>query len=498
MQLQFQKKEISCLRQLGDQMLHQEQTVEVRLDDTMPQIGRVLGAWGQVMLRGKEWRSSNVQVTGGVMAWVLYLPEDGGPCCSVETWLPFQWKVDIPPAQRDGTVIAGALLRSVDGRSLSSKKLLVRANVGLQLQTVVPDQVTLYQAEELPEDVQLKREVMPLRIPTEAGEKPFVIDEVLQFPAGSVPVEKAMYFMLQPELIDRKVMADKVVFRGAGVLHYVYMGTDGKVYVCDFEMPFAQYGELTGQFSEDAQARIRLAVTNLEVTPDPNGALQVNAGLTGQYMVYETVDTQVISDAYSTKQAIETSFEQVQLPVIQEMESKTYGLNTTVQAEPAQVVDAVVFPEQPELMRTDDGMCLELAGTVQLLYYTKDGELDVATGNWNETGLCQPMDCRMEPTIALTGKVQTSLGGGQVNVGADVLLDVVRHAAQGLCTVCGLELSERNAGDEDRPSLILRRAGQESLWDMAKATGSTVVAIKAANGLTEEPEPNRMLIIPVS
>ena len=53
------------------------------------------------------------------------------------------------------------------------------------------------------------------------------------------------------------------------------------------------------------------------------------------------------------------------------------------------------------------------------------------------------------------------------------------------------------APDPQRPSLVLRRAGGESLWDMAKKSGSTVAAIRSANKLTEEPKPGQILLIPV-
>lgn len=498
MELQFQKTEISCLRQLADQVLNQEQTVEVRLDDTMPEIGRVLGAWGQVVLRGKEWRSNNVQVTGGVMAWVLYVPEDGGPCRSVEAWLPFQWKADIPPLQRDGTVIANALLRSVDARSLSAKKLMVRANVSLHLQIMMPDQVQMYKSEEVPEDVQLRKQTLPVQIPTEAGEKPFVIDEVLPLPEGSEPMEKIMYMRLQPALMDRKVMADKVVFRGAGILHMLYLGTDGKLYTCDLEMPFAQYGELTGQYGEDAQTRIRLAVTSLEVTPNQEGKLQINAGLTGQYVIYDRPCLEIICDAYSTQRNAEPKFEQVQLPVILDMFSQTVPCQAQLQADAMQVVDTVILPEHPGKLRTDDGMCLEIAGQVQMLYYTKDGSLDVTSGSWSGQSVClAAQDCGLESAVTVSGNAGSAVEGDTLATRADILLDTVCLAAQGLRTMGALELSDGETDGEEKPSLILRRAGQESLWDMAKATGSTVAAIKAANDLTEEPTADCMLIIPV-
>jgi hypothetical protein len=43
----------------------------------------------------------------------------------------------------------------------------------------------------------------------------------------------------------------------------------------------------------------------------------------------------------------------------------------------------------------------------------------------------------------------------------------------------------------------LRRAGDGSLWELAKASGSTVAAIRSANDLENEPLDDRMLLIPV-
>ena len=52
--------------------------------------------------------------------------------------------------------------------------------------------------------------------------------------------------------------------------------------------------------------------------------------------------------------------------------------------------------------------------------------------------------------------------------------------------------------DPNRPSMILRRVESGSLWDIAKACGSTVEAIMEANTLEDQPEQGRILLIPVS
>jgi hypothetical protein len=85
--------------------------------------------------------------------------------------------------------------------------------------------------------------------------------------------------------------------------------------------------------------------------------------------------------------------------------------------------------------------------------------------------------------------------GGSVH--ADGQITVTATAGQGISMVTGLTLGDRTEPDPGRPSLILRRSRGELLWDLAKASGSTVDAIRKANGLNNEPETGKMLLIPV-
>ena len=70
-------------------------------------------------------------------------------------------------------------------------------------------------------------------------------------------------------------------------------------------------------------------------------------------------------------------------------------------------------------------------------------------------------------------------------------------ANQGLPMVTSLTLGEETAQDPTRPSLLLQRAGEQSLWEMAKAAGTTMENIRKANQMEGEPTCGKMLIIPI-
>ena len=90
-----------------------------------------------------------------------------------------------------------------------------------------------------------------------------------------------------------------------------------------------------------------------------------------------------------------------------------------------------------------------------------------------------------------------SMGPGSANVQATLPMCVITTRESDIPMLTGLEIGEATEPDPNRPGVILRRAGDQSLWELAKKFGSTVDAIQAANGLQQEPESDQMLLIPV-
>jgi hypothetical protein len=63
--------------------------------------------------------------------------------------------------------------------------------------------------------------------------------------------------------------------------------------------------------------------------------------------------------------------------------------------------------------------------------------------------------------------------------------------------VTELDFDDYMPSTDDRPSLILRKAGDDTLWEVAKKYGSSVAKILDVNNLQGEPDADRMLIIPI-
>lgn len=497
MELQFNKTVCPCLRRVISQVQTQEQTQEVRLPDAMPDIGKVLGCWGQVLIRGKEWRSGGMNVSGGVMAWVLYAPEDGTGPRSLDTWIPFQMKWEFPDTQRDGTICVMPRLMSMDARSVSARKVMLRAGLSVLGEALEPVQTEVFLPDGAPEDVQLLRQVYPMELPQEAGEKDFQMDEEVPIGANSENVRKIIRYSMDPGIAEQKVVSGKLVFRGSCALHMLYASGDGSLHTWDGELPFSQFTDLDREYGNHAVCRICAVPTGMELDTDEEGKLHMKCGIAAQYVVYDRTMVEVVEDAYSPQRKLNLHTQELRLPVLLDTHQEQVSFHHSIRAEGQRILDAAAFWEHPAVRQSGDSAQAEAGVQYQVLYYDENGSLQSAGGRSEETWSL-PSDRNNDVQIRMeAGRPVPVFGADAVEISGELRVEAFVTSERGISMVTALELGEQETPDQNRPSLILRRAGECRLWDLAKECGSTVDAIRQANRLQQEPAANQVLLIPV-
>ena len=493
MQLQFQKNQIPCLRMIKGESQMQEQTQELKLSEGMPDVGRILGTWGQLVIRGKEWRSDAVQVSCGVMMWVLYAPEDGSQAQCMESWLPLSFKWDIPDSGEDGTLLCQSAVKTADARILSGRKLMLRTAVCMTAQAYIPSQAEYYEPSEVPEDIQLRKKTYTPCLIAEAGEKALMIDEELTLPGSAPAMDKMIRCSLQPEITDHKVLGDKVVFRGSGLFHLLYRTVEGALASWDFEIPISQYAELEREYGHQAQAEVLPFVTAVETELGEGGRIRLKAGLSGQYQIYDNPEITVAEDAYSPFREVTVQRQMAQLPSACQHSQQTVRVEQTAPFGGTRVAEGDLTVGCPRPLQRED--LVEVSGAFQVLYYDAEGQLQ--TGN---------VHYQQEETVENHGSVLWCMPKGrpQILPGMDSTLlkgEVTLYQAaasmEEIPMITELTVGDQTQKDPARPSLILKRPGQQDLWTLAKENGSTIAAIEQANHLQGDPEPDRILLIPV-
>lgn len=493
MELQFHKKDIPFLQTVLRQEQSQEQTQEVRLPEGFPDIGRVVTAWGQVVIRGKEWRSGGMSVSGGVMAWMLYTPEDGSTVRCVEAWLPFQMKWDFSEPEQDGVIAVYPLLTDIDARSTSARKIMVRSNVCILAEAMCDSHAMIYEPDALPDDIRVLKNTYPICFPVEAGEKAFQLEEPLQIPETKPAPVSVIRCSLQAEVTEQRLLTDKLIFRGSAQVTIVYIDGEGEVHRFSEEVPFSQYAELDRDYSDDAKARVHVLLTNLEIEKR-EGQLLIKAGLSGQYLVQECKSIVVVEDGYSPTRSVKLQIAELELPAVLDMRPERVVAEIAPEDTGGHMLDAVFYPEHAKVYREADQVIIELAGCFQFLCMDEAGHLHSQQHRWeNSIQMAAGSTVKAEALLKSSDCVAMDATGATCEL--QLVLSMIGNA--GVTMLTGIEMGEQLEPDPERPSLILCRAGDRRLWDIAKQTGSTVEAIQKANGLQQEPDEDRVLLIPV-
>ena len=499
MELQFGGSTCRFLKAAVREVHSTELTQEVRLSDGMPDIGRVLTSWGQIILRSKEWQSDLVTVSGGIMVWVLYVPEDGTPVRCVDTWVPFQLKWETNEPHSEGAVRAYPLLRYVDGRGVSPRKMMIRASVGAMGEAWSLRQLQVYHPTEVPQDVQLLKHTYPIRLPVEISEKTFLLDDDLQMPAGAVQPERLLAYTIAPQLQEKRISGDKLVVRGAGKLHVLYRCSEGKIHAADLEIPISQYAQLEKIYDSDANADVMMGITSLELIQNDGQQLRIKCTMAAQYLISDRYLIDVVEDAYSPNREVELRMEEVKLPSVAEQRSELVQAHQKIQGISADyIVDAWCLPDFPRQNRNGDQVTLDCAGQFQMLYYAADDTLQSGTCGWESAvQIMADSNSNMSFLVQQPNAVQAVPAADEMHFNTQIKLELNTELETNLQTVTGLELGQLQEPDDDRPSLILCRSYGESLWELAKRCGSTVDDIRRINHLDAEPRCEQMLLIPV-
>ncbi len=494
MELQFPKNAFGYLRRAAWEIKNEEQTQEIRLADSFPDIGKIVGAWGQPLVRSKEWMGSSMRISGGVMAWVLYVPEEGEALRCVETWIPFQIHWDFPQTQHDGTMRVMCLMKGIDARSVSARKIMVRSLISTVGEALEPVNTEIYCPDTVPDDIQLLKKSFPVQLPVEAGETVITLDEELTPNSSDGQIHRIIYCSVEPEITDQKVLADKVVYRGNALIHFLCEYENEQICSFDFDVPFSQYAQLEQEYRSDTSADVMPAITNLETEIQENGKLRLKLGIAGQYVIYDKPVLEVVTDAYSTKRPVVLRQQELALPAVLDMGHEILKVEVSMDDD-IQMLDAAMVLSHPIQHRGPGKVEMEIPGSFQIFGYGNDHSAIGNSIRWERKS-----EIPMYDGTALFAR-SSSRGKKMIlstTVNGELAVDTLLTGLTDIPMVTGMELGEQTEAKSDRPSLILRRVGNSSLWDIAKAYCTTVETIREANGITDEPSDDQVLLIPVS
>jgi len=163
------------------------------------------------------------------------------------------------------------------------------------------------------------------------------------------------------------------------------------------------------------------------------------------------------------------------------------------------ILSAQLIVDSPEVMQVSDTAEIRVPGIFRLLTQDPDGNYAVQTVSAEEKWeIMSDTDNRLRVCTSVSESPSTAAAGDDTLASGVVQMEVHVLSQQAFSVVSEIQLGDMQPLDPKRPSLILCRADGADLWQIAKRYGSTVEALRSANGITDQPEPDRLLLIPIA
>lgn len=501
LELMFQEYELTGQERVCERTYTGEQTADVIVPDTYPDVDRIIDAFGTMLVQDVRIHPDGVSFEGKVQGGVLFLGEKG-EIHSLPINISLSGRKELPAEGDNGILCYRCELRSVDARAVNSRKLLVRIGFQWSVELYKPFNRKIRYLDEPTERIQLRQREYPMRLPTAWGEKRFTVNEELELPGNCPPVGEMLKLCSRLQIMEQKAVGGKGVFKMELLLHLLYEDPQGKLCTYDWRIPVSQYGDLTSE-TQDGELHTLLHLTELELEPDSHlesHRLFLRAGIHGQLMAYEMRNVRIIEDAFCTDAILEPQWQQWQWRPLLDSKIMSATARKAGMENIGTPVDLWVSSEEWETERKGDSTLIKIPLCCSVLSYDGEGNL---RGNQHrimaeaELPLSQECECCIRD-IQCT-EVYCSAASGSVEIRVPVQLTADCFGTQGFRSLNGGELLPLSETGERSPSVILRRTeGEEELWDIAKSYRTPVEGICRANDLEEGVVPEgTMLLIPL-
>lgn len=488
---------------------------DVNVPDNKPDVRSVIWKNGTVRLNEKKYSGGRMYLKGTLVYHVLYLSEEADrPIQSIRGELGFDESVELPEACAEDNVAVRIEVEELEIGMIHSRKLAVRAILGLLAQAEeLHDVRAAVSLQEAPAVHTRTREIPVTSIVVDKKDTARLREELF-LPSGKDSVGELLYWELEPRGMETRAREDLLEAKGELSLFVLWRSDreEGGLESYETTIPFKTEFEISGckeGLIEDVS--FRLLNESVSVKADEDGEdrlLEAEAVLEAEMKLYEEGEMELLSDLFAT--------DCILTPVVQEEEYENLVLKNDSRMRVSERL--ALGEEMPGMLQicrgkvemkpdlcTREGETLRLSGNldVAILYVSEDDD--------------KPLQSFMskvpfEHQIEIRGLVPDSIYDVRCNV-AEAVFSMVRNGEAELKAELSFAVmvmenrkeemivdAERVEFEADRleelPSMVgyTVKAG-ERLWDIAKRYCTAPEEIIRLNEHTGEVKEGDLLLL---
>ncbi|MCL2031640.1 MAG: DUF3794 domain-containing protein, partial [Oscillospiraceae bacterium] len=301
--MELRKNSIRHYEAVMDECVTLEQSAEMIVPDSCPDIARIVDTAGLACLKDKTVFSDRLELSGLCKAGILYMPEGEPGLRKMDLNIPFVRSFE-GAMEATGMAVASVRVLSAEARLVNPRK--VQAAVTLMIE------VKMYAARvlELTDDVlagdgeksmacEVLKSAENAWLLLAVQDKAVTVTEELEVPSGRPPAEEILKADVRLAAGEMKAIGTKAVFKGMASVRLL-CAAEGRPYTLEQDFPFSQIIEVEGA-DEASSLEASLQLAGLEMDFLPGGEsrkLSVTLYVDVTLMAYADRRVETVSDLY--------------------------------------------------------------------------------------------------------------------------------------------------------------------------------------------------------
>ncbi len=498
MELGMKTEKLDIIKKLWEASLTQEETTELIVPDTQPDIDRIISADARVLLKSKESDTGRATVKSSVVATVIYC-DGNGDFYSLETNIPVTVSSENPDILPDCMMICHMEATSADAVAANSRKMIVRVSLKTEIRCYNYEYINLCRGfDEEVKGTYIHESSVEKLVQTQVTEKTFLVSDDLKIPSDAPAVGEVLNANVRICDVEHTVTGEKLVIRGKYESEICYVPESGeRAVIKNFSTEFSQLVDIEAG-SEDVFCDVDIMMTNCYVDfhsysqEDESRVIALEIHGVAQCAVFEKKSVPYVDDAYSVSGTLSLTSEEIPTAEYRQYSysEMTFSGEIPCQAEVGEIFKISAFPGEIEYMENDG----KISVYVQAVIFDREWQSYVVRGT-----VYGSADIAEHTSVSFASiDVSGEISDGKISVSGRAVLKMCDVHTETLTVINGAAL-EAPETEEQRPSVTIYRVREnDSLWGICKRFRSDCEGLKTANGIDGEDalEPGYILLIP--
>ena len=287
--------------------------------DSKPDLQEILRCQGNVKIREKRVTDDRISFSGDLEISVLYRAKNGErPLYAMQASLPLEDFLHIDGLEKDMETSLDAVPEHLDCQIINDRKIGVKAVLGVtatgerQNHTEILSGISGEGIECLQGILRMEQNTAPLK-------DRFTVKEEITLPSAKPEIADVLWQTIDLTEQDIRAMDGKVMVRGYLRICMLYCDTEGNLGSFCEKIPFSGYLEGEGiEPKTELTGTLQIEDAKLTPTVDEDGEarqLAVDVAVSAALQGRETVEREILQDAYAPAGTVTLEKETVTYPV---------------------------------------------------------------------------------------------------------------------------------------------------------------------------------------